>query len=145
MVDTSDAATFEDAFNLLCGDWIGAGVDRTVYECALIHGWVVKVENKTNRYFANPLECKFWNDHAYYKPVADWLAPCGNMSPDGRILLQKRVDPIPLDYVMPDKLPKFLTDLKRSNFGLLNGRLVCVDYSRVIPSPSLRLRKVNWS
>jgi hypothetical protein len=144
MVDKADEATFEDAFNMLCGDWIGAGIHRTVYDCALKPGWVVKVENQSSRYFANVMECKFWNDHESYKPVADWLAPCGNMSPDGRLLLQKRIDPLPLDYALPDRMPKFLCDFKPSNYGLLNGRIVCIDYAMVIPTPSVRLKKMVW-
>jgi hypothetical protein len=136
--------TFADAFNLLCGDKIGEGIHRTVYECALMPGWVVKVENVFNRYFANVFESKFWADHEHAVQIAQWLAPCGNMSPDGRLLLQKRVDPVPLNYELPEKMPAFLCDFKPSNYGLLDGRLVCVDYAMIIPNPSLRLAKVKW-
>lgn len=140
----SKRATYEDAFNLLCGDWLGSGVDRVVYTCPLVPGWVVKVEKGTNRYFANVLEAKFWADHEHYKKVADWLAPCGNMSPDGRLLLQKRASPVPHDYKWPEQIPSFLTDLKPENYGLIDGRLVCIDYSRFLPSPSVRLKKAKW-
>jgi hypothetical protein len=66
------------------------------------------------------------------------------MSPDGRLLMQKRVDPLPLGYDLPGKMPAFLCDFKPSNYGLLNGHIVCVDYAMVIPNPSLRLVNVKW-
>jgi hypothetical protein len=66
------------------------------------------------------------------------------MSPDGRVLLQKKCDPIPDNYNLPTKVPEFLTDLKRSNFGFLNGKLVCIDYGMTIINTSLKLKKADW-
>ena len=77
--------------------------------------------------------------------ISRWLAPCEFLSPDGRILLQTRAEPLPFDYRLPDKLPAFLTDLKRANFGLLDGKLVCVDYAFVDIMPSTRLRRACWA
>lgn len=139
-----DEDTYKDSFNLLCGKKIGQGIHRQVFSCTIRPDLVVKVEDDEYRYFANILEQKFWDDHQYFDKVAKWLAPCEYLSPDGRILLQKRCDPVPSDYKMPDKLPAFLSDLKRTNFGILDGRLVCVDYAMTIPNPSLRLRKADF-
>lgn len=137
---------FEDAFNLLCGNKIGSGIHRDVFECRLRPDLVVKVEIvETWRYFANVHEMKFWNDNEYRKDITKWLAPCEYLSPDGRILLQRRVDPIGSKTRLPDKLPAFLTDVKKDNYGLLDGRLVCFDYALSIPNPSTRLKKVDWS
>lgn len=142
----ADSATFEDAFNLLCGEKLGNGIHRTVYRCRLRSDLVVKVEEQDYRQFANVLEQRFWDDHCHYEPVARWLAPCEFLSPDGRILLQRRVDPLPrVGAALPDALPAFLTDVKRDNFGILDGRLVCFDYAATIPNPSTRLRKVDWA
>ena len=133
---------FEDAFNLLCGDKLGEGIHRTVFACRLRPELVVKVENDDDwRYFANVMEMKFWNDHESYSKVARWLAPCEYMSPDGRILLQKRVRPLLDESELPAELPAFLTDIKPENFGLLDGRVVCIDYALNIPSPSMRMKK----
>lgn len=140
----TNAATFEDTFNLLCGDKIGEGIHRTVYECSLRPDLVVKVENSNLRYFANVLEMTFWNDHSAYKAVSRWLAPCKYLSPDGRVMLQQRVDPLPIGKSLPDRLPAFLTDHKKENFGVLNGKVVCVDYAMTITNPSTRLTKVHW-
>lgn len=135
---------YEDAFNLLCGELLGSGAHRKVFACKLRPDLVVKVEEADNRYFANVHEMKFWCDNQYYTKVAQWLAPCEYLSPDGRLLLQKRVAPLGPDEKLPSKLPAFLTDLKRSNFGRIGKRLVCVDYAMVLGHPSVRERRVNW-
>lgn len=139
------AATFEDSFNLLCGKKLGEGIHRAVFECRLRPDLVVKVEAEDGwRYFANVHEMRFWNEHQHDPKVARWLAPCEFLSPDGRILLQRRIDALREGDQLPEKLPAFLTDVKRDNFGMLDGKIVCADYAMTIPSPSVRPRKVEW-
>jgi hypothetical protein len=44
-------------------------------------------------------------------------------------------------------MPAFFTDLKRENFGLLLGRLVCHDYGVNLlmeNGMTKRMRKANW-
>lgn len=136
-----DPRISEDAFNMLCGDKIGRGIHRDVFECKLRPELVVKVEYETDfRYFANVLESKFWTDYMHAPLVAKWLAPVEFLSPDGRILLQRRVDPIK-ESEIPEKLPGFLTDIKATNFGRLDGNIVCCDYAMTINNASTRLRK----
>lgn len=130
---------------MVCGEKLGEGIHRTVYACKIKPELVVKVETDDMRYFANVLEMRFWNDHEHYSKVADWLAPCEYLSPDGRILMMKRAAKIPDDMKMPETIPTFLTDLKRENFGLIDGRIVCVDYAMTIPNPSTRLKQVFWT
>lgn len=137
-------ATYHDAFNLLCGSLIGRGQHRYVYACKLRPDLVVKVESDDSRFFANVREELFWSDHRDHAPSAKWLAPVEFLSPDGRLLLMKRCDPLPLDYRLPQQLPSFLDDHKRDNFGLLDGRLVCVDYGITRPNLDNRLVKAHW-
>lgn len=133
--------TFRDAFNLLAGDKIGSGAYRSVYECKLRPELVVKVEYEIEyRDFHNVLESRFWSDHEHYKPVSRWLAPCEHLSPDGYILLQRRCRPLSSWKDIPKTLPEFITDVKESNFGILDGRVVLVDYALTIPTPSLKLK-----
>ncbi len=140
----SDPA-FEDAFNLLCGDKLGSGIHRNVFECRLRPDLVVKVERQDEwRYFSNVHESKFWTDNQYYKPVANWLAPCEYLSPDGRISLQRKVRIATSLDDLPEKLPAFLTDVKPSNYGWFEGRLVCVDYATTLDKVNVRLKKVSW-
>lgn len=139
-------ATFEDAFNLLCGDKLGEGIHRNVFECRLRDDLVVKVEKEDAwRFFANVHEMKFWSDYQDNSAIAKWLAPCDYLSPDGRILLQKRVRMVqPMDAV-PDALPQFLTDIKRGNFGWIGEQLVAVDYAITDTNASVRMKKAVWA
>lgn len=95
-------------------------------------------------YFANVLEMKFWSDNQYHAPIAKWLAPCDYLSPDGLILLQRKCEALRESDKLPDKLPSFLTDVKRDNYGWLDGRIVCFDYALNISSPSARMKKAGW-
>lgn len=138
---------FQDAFNLLCSDKLGSGVYRDVYACRLDKTLVVKVEIEQEwRSFSNVKEMQFWNENELVTSVAKWLAPCEYLSPDGRILLQKRVQPLTDadKKKLPDKVPSFLTDLKFDNFGMYEGRLVCIDYASVILNASVKLKKADW-
>lgn len=144
----SNPEVFEDTFNLLCHDLLGQGVHRRVFSCRLRPDLVVKVEDNgdaSHRSFANVREFDFWGYWRDYKKVADWLAPCEYLSPDGRIMLQKRADPIPSSFTLPENLPAFLTDHKKENFGIIDGRLVCLDYASVIHTPFTKLKKVYWT
>lgn len=141
-----EQATHLDAFNLLCGKLIGEGVHRNVFDCRIRDDLVVKVEkiDPMFRYMANYQEMKFWSENQYAEKVKRWLAPCVFLSPDCRILLMKKVNAIRPDERLPDQLPSFLTDIKRENFGWLDGKLVCIDYAMTIDNPNLRLRKASW-
>lgn len=144
----NDPAVHVDAFNLLCDDFIATGTYRSVYTCRLNPAWVVKVELDKGdwRSFANVLEHELWTKNQYCERVARWLAPCRFLSTDGRILIQDKAT-IAKDHQideLPKELPAFLTDLKPSNFGWIDGKFVCVDYSMHIDNISTKLKKVNW-
>lgn len=135
---------FEGAFNLLCGRELGRGIHRQVFECKIDPTLVVKVEhNEDERSFANAFEFRNWDEYSWAGDIAEWLAPVVAISPCGLVLLQRRtLDLRP--HELPDKLPAFLTDHKPENYGLLDGRVVCRDYSTLISNASMRLRKVEW-
>jgi hypothetical protein len=133
-----------DAFNLLCGELLGTGVHRKVFECRLRPELVVKVEyDLDNRFFANVFEQKFWSDAS--PAVAAWLAPCEYLSSDARLLLQRRCHPLSPTMSLPELVPAFLTDLKRENFGEYDGRLVCMDYALVNLQASMKMKKAHWT
>ena len=139
-------STHLDLFNMFCGKLIGEGIHRMVFACKVRPDLVVKVEADDGyRYFANVFEQQFWDSYSDTKDIGKWLAPCEFMSPDGRILLQKKCYPLPDSYKLPALMPAFFTDLKRDNFGLLDGRLVCVDYAITIMNPVAKLTKADWS
>ena len=133
--------TFEDMFNMICGEQINYGANRKVFH----HKWdetlVVKVETDERmlRPFSNVIESWIW-DHASDK-VREWLAPVKSLSPDGRILFQMKCDPLPLDFKLPYNLPRMFNDVKKENFGLYKGKLVCVDYEIINIELSLKPRR----
>jgi len=136
-----DIAISNDAFNMLCGKKLGEGIHRTVYACRLRDDLVVKVEHEPDhRYFANVREDMFYSEYQDNPKIAKWLAPVRFLSPDARILLQDRCEPI-TEADMPKMLPAFLTDIKADNFGRLKGNIVCMDYALNNQSVSARLRK----
>lgn len=129
---------------VMCGALIGEGIGRRVFECRHDPRYVVKIELRT-RSFQNVAEWEAWEWLRCTKK-ADWLAPCLSISPSGTFLLQQRVTPLrPKEF--PKRIPAFLTDIKRENFGWLEGRVVCIDYGTIlsnIEKASDRLVKANW-
>lgn len=130
-----------DAFNMMCGKLIGEGAYRKVFECKLRPDLVVKVEDAEYRRFCNVLEMNVWNCAS--DAVRKWLAPCEFLSPDGRVLLQRRCEPVDR-ATLPDMLPAFMMDIKAENFGRYKGRLLMTDYAFTRAPHSTRLRKVYW-
>jgi len=144
MLDSHFAATVEkDVFAMLCGEFIGEGSGREVYACAYDDQLVVKIENGAQS-FQNILEWSLWHDAQYIDHAKDWLAPCVRISPCGTVLVQKRTTPA---SKYPEKMPTWLTDTKRQNYGMIGKRFVCHDYGVNLmcnSGLSKRLRKVDW-
>jgi len=141
---------FSEAFNLLCGDKIGTGMSRTVFECVLLPNYVVKVETDSCR-FQNILEYETWNI-VKWTEASRWFAECRWISPNGKILIQEKTRP-PADHELVEKVPIWFTDLKRSNWGMVrtNGKkeyLVCHDYGTSLMlqngTVTKRMRKADW-
>jgi len=115
-----------DMFQLFCGDLIGEGIARRVYQHALDPNLVVKIEDRA-RSFQNVFEWQVWDRVREAKGIAAWFAPCEAISPCGAILIQRRTAAA-RESEHPARVPTFFTDLKRSNWGLIGKRLVCHDY-----------------
>lgn len=144
--DWSFAVTL-DGLRMVLGDLLGEGRDRAVYACRFDPSLVVKVDHRvadgsTER--QNEAEWRLWQvveegatepsgGRDKFRRIRRWLAPCVGLSDAGTFLVQRRTEPLPADYRLPRKMPRFLYDLKRSNFGLLDGRLVCHDYGIIAP------------
>jgi hypothetical protein len=128
----------------LCGARLGWGVHREVFELAACPSrWVVKVERDMSAgAFANALEWRNYVELGGDPVVGPWLAPVAGIDETGRVLLQRRVRHLPLAE-MPPRVPSWLTDLKTTNFGRLEGRVVCCDYSSLLRVP-LRMKRARW-
>lgn len=130
----------EDAFELLCGEKIASGAYRDVFSFLFDkENYVVKVE-RGNYGFHNIGEHNVWRTYKDAPKVAKWLAPVKLISPRGLVLIQRRTRPLQCD---PLKLPAFLTDRKRANYGVLDGRIVAHDYGWIIEKPDMRMTKAG--
>lgn len=142
-----NADTYADCFNLLCGRQVGErGMTRTVFECSIAKQYVVKVENDEIRsYFQNMMEWFVWNRVAGTE-FEKWFAPVHALSPDGRLLVMHRTEPIGLS-ALPKLMPAFFTDFKPANYGMYKGHLVCHDYgSHLLMERGMTkaMKRANW-
>lgn len=135
---------YREAKAILCGDLIGEGSARKVYQLRTNAAYIIKIETG-GQSFQNVSEWETW---LWVRATAleKWFAPCEMISPCGLLLVQRKVAPL-RDSELPPKLPAFLCDLKRENFGLFDKRIVCCDYGTVqsaIRLASKRLLKAKW-
>jgi hypothetical protein len=117
-----------EMFNFVCGDFIGGGCSREVFQYALDENFVVKIEQDSRGH--NWLEWNLWN-MVRWTEHKKWFAECTWISTGGRILIQRKTSPLnkkPINKV-PDDIPKYLTDIKPSNFGWIGNQLTCHDYA----------------
>lgn len=145
LFDTLREQVQSSEFLSLClGECLGEGVSRKVYNFTLNDIYVVKVEIDTAfNVKQNLLEWDFWQQNVDNKSVTDWLAPVVAVSACGTFLVQRKVTPIPHDYQLPTHLPTFLNDIKVQNFGLLDGKFVCVDYGMYTVIPNTKMKSVG--
>ena len=138
---SADPVLLEDFLNLFAGTLLGEGCSRKVFEHRHDKTLVIKVEEGPTHH--NVGEWDAWCAWGVAKP-GQWLAPCVALSPRGRVLLQRRVTPVTLEE-LPESVPQFLTDLKVSNFGRYEGRIVCCDYGSLVTQLPQRLKKAYWN
>lgn len=111
--------------DLLVDDRLGEGSDRVVYDFLWDPTLVMKIAKDDPS--QNITEWQIWEAVQGTKK-AEWLAPCVRLTTCGRVLLQKRVEPL-RRAEFPKKLPSFIVhDLHISHFGWYEGRIVCCDY-----------------
>jgi len=138
-------SAYDDLINMLCGKELGSGISRTVFVCRLDPTWVVKIDSKNGR-DQNNKEWMIWDEVNSKPKLRKWFAPCEYISNSGRILIQKRTEPVRLSDV-PKKLPSFLMDQKLENYGMLDGQFVCHDYGSTVLTHgwSSRMRKHDFT
>lgn len=133
----------KDLLELCVGKKIGQGMSRDVYEYRSDHTLIVKFEVNSGS-FQNVMEWETWQRVKNVPEISKYFAPCVRISSCGTILLQKKISTA-LKY--PDKLPAYLSDTKRSNYGMYNGNFVCCDYgthAMIENGMTKRMRKVKW-
>lgn len=118
-----------DIILTLCGEKLGSGSYRSVYEFNMNpNKMVVKVEPKSTD--CNIAEFLLWDEIQGLKGnlawVKEWFAPIHWCSPNGKVLIMERTKQ--LDKERPKKVPYFFTDVKADNFGWIGKQFVCHDY-----------------
>jgi hypothetical protein len=122
-----------DMFDLICGDYVGGGTFRDVYAYQLDDKFVVKIENPQAQ-GDNWAEWRLWHAVKHHTDgSAKMFAECTWISPGGRILLQRRTQPLHTKpKLIPEKIPAYFTDIKEANFGWIGNQLTCHDYSHCL-------------
>ena len=134
----------EEYKNILLGAKIGSGCYRDVYNCRLRDDLVVKIERE-DKEFHNIKEWTIWSELEYADEYNKWLAPCLEISKNGKILIQKKVE-FGRQKEYPKEIPSFFTDVKPDNFGFIGNQLVCCDYGSTIFTRffNKKLIKADW-
>ena len=143
MVVTPEA--LQSLFGFISRHTLGGGCSRQVYA---LDGWsyVIKIEdNDPFGMMQNVAEALLWRA-VTHTPQEKWFAPCEWISADGRVLVMAKTTP-PKRY--PERLPTFMSDIKKENFGIYKGRFVVHDYGCIGVMlqngfKNDRLVKVNW-
>ena len=138
-----------DFFNLMCSERLGKGVSREVYRSAFDPNIVFKFEKDAGS-FQNIIEWETWQNVKFTSGLkqdyAQYFAPCLAISPCGTILAQAAARP--LDHTqLPEYIPSFFTDIKKENFGIIDDKIVCIDYgNNLLMTLGLnkRQRKADW-
>ena len=141
---SDNAFIHRDAFNLLCHQRIGYGISREVFSSKLLPDCVIKIE-EGGASFQNVVEWETWK-RVVGTPASRWFAECRWISPNGSVLIMERTrEPRPEDY--PKKMPAFLGDFKRTNYGMVGKHLVCHDYGTNLlfeNGMTTRMQSVDW-
>ncbi|WP_402718482.1 hypothetical protein [Janthinobacterium rivuli] len=133
------------AFGLQCDDLIYTGMSRAVWTSSLVPDCVIKIEERAG-YFQNVVEWETWQ-RVKDTPLSRWFAACRWISPNGTILVMERTRAAG-DAQYPEKMPAFLCDFKRRNYGMSGEFLVCHDYGTNMlfeNGMTKRMIKADWS
>lgn len=144
----SDRDVANGALSLLLNQQLGSGGSRVVYRINGQPERVIKLESNPHL-CQNIIEYELYGQWAETKEAKRWLAECFDSSYNGRALIQERLSIItdPNDPRLPAKIPRFLTDLKISNWGVSkDGQVKCCDYgvALLMQGNPWQLVKANW-
>lgn len=132
----------------LCGQQLGFGCYRDVYELKQNSQYVVKIQrDASDGMFANVTEWRNWINNERWDFLSNYLAPCLLITNNGRVLIQKRVT-FKSKELYPQYVPVMFTDLKISNFGWIKDKFVCCDYAYIplafVQKGKSKMQQVKW-
>ena len=123
---SKDVFFCQDLIAFICGEHIGSGQYRDVFQYNLDPKLVVKIQRDTDS-FNNIKEFELWCN-VNYTAYEKYFAPCRWISSNGRIMLQDKTTPPTKRKPPPDLIPKCFFDIKESNFGYIGKNFVAHDY-----------------
>lgn len=136
-----------DLILMLCGEKIGSGTYRSVYEFNMNpNKFVIKVEPLSTD--CNLSEFLLWDEIQNLKGnlswVREWFAPIHWCSPNGKVIIMQRTKQ--LNRERPKKIPFFFTDVKKNNFGWIGNKFVCHDYGFIqkFIKYQKKYQNINW-
>jgi hypothetical protein len=136
-----------DFITSLCGKHLGTGSFRSVFDYNIHSDYIIKIERENSG--CNRIEYMIWDEVRFLKGnlswVKNWFAPVDWISPNGRILVMKKTKQIK-NKKLPEKIPAFLWDVKKDNFGWIGKNYVCHDYGQfynMISYPK-KMIKAKW-
>lgn len=126
-------------FDFMAGRELGRGDYRTAYLFRPNTNLVLKHEHNPAR--CNAMEQEFYSA-ALGTGAEKWLAPVIDISNCGRWLLMARTTPV---THWPERIPVWMNDMNRANYGMFEDRFVCHDYgSAPFFVPALKMKKAVW-
>lgn len=137
-----------DLITSICGEFIGSGAFRSVFEYNLDPKYVVKIEPLNSS--CNITEYQIYQEVHHLKGdlawVKDWFVPVKWISPNGRILVMRKTTFFGKGKERPLKIPSFLWDVKLNNFGWLKGKFMCHDYGQfhAMTGYPKKFKKAPW-
>lgn len=114
-----------ETLDMLLGEFVGEGTTRRVHRVFYNSTLVIKIADSSAGRRANFAEFEVW-EALRNTPQAKYLAQAHAISAYGAALVMEYVpDCSPGSY----SVPRFLNDIKLSNFGDRKGQIVCRDYA----------------
>lgn len=139
---SNNVAVHRELFHLICADRIGIGLSREVFDSKILPNSVIKVEENAGR-FQNVIEWETWQ-RVKTTHFGKWFCPCEHISACGSVLIMRKTT---TPVIFPKRLPVFLGDHKRKNYGMVDGRFVCHDYGTNLlfeNGMTKKMRGVEW-
>lgn len=138
-----DAAQILAATSILCGEQLGvSGISRTTFALRYSDDAVIKIENPASGVFQNVIEWRAWQYIQHDERLAQFFAPCLEISQCGTVLIMARTAPLP-DDLDEIELPEIIGDYKKMNLGMYKGNPVMHDYGLLNPIHLHRKIRIN--
>jgi hypothetical protein len=134
--------TKEELLEMICGPKIGSGCFRDVYVNNLNPKTVIKVQHDYSEPNAHNMMEYIISEKFFLEN--DIFAPVHCVSKSGKFLIMERTSPVSekefREWLEKTPLPNFVNDIKSSNVGWLDDKIVIHDYGVILLDHTKRIR-----